>query len=425
MTELSQALSNTQQLALLGSALVIGLLTGLERGWKSRGGKEGSRIAGLRTYGLVGLLGGATGMISPLIGTISFGLVFLGFASATIVAYALHRPNNTDISITSLVATLLTFVLGAMCTLNMVGIAAPAAVVAVLILGMKEELHGLLQRVEKRELMALLKLALISIVLLPVLPDTGYGPWQALNPHEIWLMVVLIAGISFIGYLAMKIAGPDKGVVFTALAAGLASSTALTLQYANLARTNEKLTRLLSIGILLACGTMFPRMLLVATLINVDLFDRLAPPLLGMTTILWGACLFYWQRRETQVIEVTNLSNPVELKPALFFGLLLALIILLGKATVAWAGHSGILLLALLSGIADVDPINLTLAKMSLDEIESAIAILGIVIAATSNTFLKAILAFTIGGRAIGLRVMIPLIIAAIFGVLGAWLASP
>jgi len=416
--------SDTHLLALLGSALVIGLLIGLERGWKTRSNKEGSRIAGLRTYGLVGLLGGATGMISPKIGTLSFGLIFLGFASAAIVAYALQRATNSDISITSLVATLLTFILGAMCTFDMVAYAAPAAVVAVLILGMKEELHGWLERLEKKELFAVLKLALISIVLLPVLPDKGYGPWQALNPYEIWLMVVLIAGISFAGYITMKMAGPGKGVVFTALAAGLASSTALTLQYSNLARSNANLTRLLSIGILLACGTMFPRMLFVATLINPDLFEQLAAPMLGMTTILWGACLFYWQRRETQPIEVTNLNNPVEFKPALFFGLLLALIILLGKATVAWAGHSGILVLAVLSGIADVDPINLTLAKMSLDEIGAGIAILGIVVAATSNTLLKGILAFSIGGRAIGIRVMIPLFFAALIGVLGAWSAS-
>ena len=417
-------ISEPHQLALLGSALAIGLLIGLERGWKTRSDKEGTRIAGLRTYGLVGLLGGTSGIISPIIGTLSFGLVFLGFASATIVAYALQRSTNSDISITSLVATLLTFVLGAMCTLNMVGLAAPSAVVAVLILGMKDELHSWLQRIERKELFAVLKLALISIVMLPVLPDQGYGPWQALNPHEIWLMVVLIASISFIGYLTMKMAGPGKGVVFTALAAGLASSTALTMQYANMARYNSDMTRLLSIGILLACGTMFPRMLLVASLINSQLFERLAPPMLGMTAILWGACLFYWQRREKQPIEAAKLSNPVELKPALFFGLLLAFIILLGKATVAWVGHSGVLVLAALSGIADVDPINLTLAKMSTQEITISIAIMGIVIAATSNTFLKGILAFSIGGRGIGLRVMIPLFIAALFGVLGAWVTQ-
>ena len=418
MTELT----DTHNLALLGSALAIGLLIGLERGWKARGDKEGSRIAGLRTYGLVGLLGGASGMLAPKIGTLSFGLIFLGFASATIVAYAMQRANDNDISITSLVATLLTFVLGAMCSFNMVSIAAPGAVVAVLILGMKEELHGWLQRLERKELFAVLKLALISIVLLPVLPDQGYGPWHSLNPYEIWLMVVLIASISFVGYITMKIAGPGKGVVFTALAAGLASSTALTLQYANLARSNSNLTRLLSIGVLLACGTMFPRMLLVASLVNPNMFDRLAPPLLSMTTILWGACIFFWHRRERQTIEATKLSNPLELKPALFFGALLALIILLGKATVAWLGHSGIFVLATLSGIADVDPINITLSKMSLNELSIDIAILGIVLAATSNTLLKGILAFSIGGSGIGLRVMIPLFIAAVFGILSAWM---
>lgn len=415
--------SVTEQLAVLGSALAIGLLIGMERGWKAREEREGARIAGLRTFGLIGLLGGGTGMLAAQWGVALFGMVFLGVAAAFIVAYALQRQRGGDISITSLVAAMLTFVLGGMATSGHVAVAAPAAVVAVVLLGWKEELHGWLKKLEKGELYAVLQLLLISVVLLPVLPNRGFGPWQALNPYEIWWMVVLIAGISFVGYFTMKIAGPGKGIVLTALAAGLATSTALTLQYANLARRQQELTGLLAVGILLACGTMFPRMLLVASLVNPDLFSVLVLPLGLMTALTWGSALLYWHRQAAQpALEVAKVSNPLELKPALYFGLLLALIILLGKAIMHWLGHPALYVLAAVSGIADVDPINLTLAKLSLQEISLKVAVTGIVLAASINTLLKGLLATSVGGAGLGKRLLIPMLVVAVSGLFSVWL---
>ena len=205
--------ADAEQIILLGIALAIGLLVGIERGWKMRDVKEGGRIAGLRTYVLIGLLGGVAGLMSQYIGALVFGFIFLGFTAAVTVSYALQWQSRGDASITSLISMLLTFLLGALVTIEHVSLAVSSAVVMAMILRFKDVLHCWLKKLEKQELHAILQLLLISIVMLPVLPDQGYGPWNALNPYEIWWMVVLIASISFIGYFTMKFAGHGKGVL--------------------------------------------------------------------------------------------------------------------------------------------------------------------------------------------------------------------
>lgn len=415
--------ADTEQIILLVIALAIGLLIGVERGWKTREVKEGERIAGLRTYGLSGLLGGGAGLLSQYLDVLVFGFVFLGFSGAVAAAYVMRGRSREDASITGLVSLLLTFVLGALATLDHVSLAASAAVVTALLLRFKDVLHGWLRKLERRELHAALQLLLISVVLLPVLPDHGYGPWQALNPYEIWWMVVLIAGISFIGYFAMKIAGPEKGVMMTALAAGMASSTALTLHFSRLSQKQQNMKNLLAAGILIACGTMFPRVVLVSSLINPALFNALIIPMAVMGgVVLFSAAVIWHKNVEQAPSELAQLINPLELKPALFFGALLVVVILLGKAATNFFGEAGLYLLAALSGIADVDAINLTLSRMSVAELSPDVVVLGIVIAACSNTLLKAMLAVFVGGSALGMRVLLPLLLAVGAGLTTAWL---
>src|SRR5690606_3395721 len=194
-------------------ALAIGLLAGTERGWKNRTLGEGRRLAGLRTFGLTGLLGGLLGLLSLDLGPLPIGLVFIGLAvllGAAYVRTTQPRPDS-DISITTMVALLLTYALGAQATRGEVILAAAAAVIATLLLDMKATLHGWLARVESRELSALLRLLLISVVVLPFLPDRDFGPWQAVNPHQLWWTVVLISAIPFAGYVAVKLLGERRG----------------------------------------------------------------------------------------------------------------------------------------------------------------------------------------------------------------------
>ncbi|MCG8695509.1 MAG: MgtC/SapB family protein, partial [Minwuiales bacterium] len=230
----------------LAVALASGMLIGLERGWEGRDLPEGSRIAGVRTFGLVGLLGGAVVLFAGDFSGVFLAAVALGLALFAAVAYWRASRIAADIGITTLVVLLLAFVLGALAGAGYLVPASAAAVVVAILLGIKPELHGILQRMDRTELLASLRLLLLSVVVLPVLPDQGYGPWQALNPYRIWWMVVLIAAISYAGYLSIRLIGTRRGILLTGLLGGLASSTAVTLSFARLAQRGAARPELLA-----------------------------------------------------------------------------------------------------------------------------------------------------------------------------------
>jgi uncharacterized membrane protein (DUF4010 family) len=318
-----------------------------------------------------------------------------------------------------MVAALLTFTLGALATLEQVAPAVAGAVVTTFLLGYKPQLHRWLETLQQHELRAALKLLLLALVVLPVLPNQGFGPWQVLNPYEIGWMVVLIASISFIGYFAMKLAGERKGILLTSLFAGLASSTALTLHFAKLGKARPDLTPLLAAGILIACGAMFPRMVIVATLINPTLFPLLVIPALVMAVITYGfVALIWWRHSGQQTAPIRQIQNPLELAVALRFGAFLAVIVLLTKALQEYFGDVGILWMAAISGLADVDAINLSLSRLSNVGLQNHLAATGIIVASTVNSFIKGALAGFIGGRSLGLRAALPLVIAGVVGML-------
>jgi uncharacterized membrane protein (DUF4010 family) len=409
----------------LGVALALGLLIGVERGWQQREAREGGRIAGVRTYGLIGLLGGGTALLAQQVGMLALGLVFVGLVGALTTVYVvnLRRQGDGDVGITSLITGLLTFILGALAAIGQLEIAAASAVVTTLLLSYKPQLHRWVGTLEETELRAGIKLLLISVVLLPILPNQGYGPWQALNPYEIWWMVVLIATISFAGYFAIKLGGARRGAVFTGLFGGLASSTALTLYFARMSQRVNALGATLSMGILLACGTMYPRTLLVASVINPALFRLLLIPTVIMALLTYLPALLYWRTTKAKEPETASaLKNPLELKTALGFGLLLVLVMLLGKALQNWFGHIGVLVLAAASGVADVDAITLSLARMSQDDLTLKIAVTGIILATAVNSLIKGGMTIFIGGRKIGMRVGLPLLASASSGLITIWL---
>ncbi|WP_376696134.1 MgtC/SapB family protein [Wenzhouxiangella sp. EGI_FJ10305] len=407
----------------LAVALAIGLLVGIERGWQRRETEEGQRVAGLRTYSLIGLLGGVVGIMSQDGGYLLIGLVFIGLAVASATAYLVTTRAGHDFGITSETAALATYLLAVLAGVGEIALASAAAIVMALLLGYKESLHGLLDVLRRQELTAGLKLLLISVVLLPMLPNQGYGPWDALNPYVIWLMVVLIAAISFFGYIAIRVFGPSRGIVFGGLFGGMASSTATTLAFSRIGARESALASVLAAGILLACGAMIGRMMLLATLIHAPLFSTLWLPasiLLGCTLAPVPFLLAHSKPDHPTEGEQTLLRNPMELKSALLFGALLAIIMLLGKALSEWAGDAGLWVLAAASGLADVDAITLSLAQMSEREIGLQVATVGIVIAAGANSLLKGGMALSIGGRALGLRVLLPLATGSLLAILAA-----
>ncbi len=403
-------------------ALAIGLLIGLERGWEERDAPEGSRVAGLRTFGLIGFLGGLCAVLSQRFNTLLLAFAFAVLAGLLIFAHTEDVRRNKDVGITTVVAALVTFALGAIAVLGQVMISAAGAVLAMTLLSLKPVLHQWLKKIEYQDLLAVVKLLLMSVIVLPALPDAGYGPWHALNPYQIWWLVILIAALSFAGYIAMKAAGTRKGLLLTGALGGMVSSTLVTLNFSRLA-VGKDLGTLIPAGIVLASLVMLPRMALEASVVNISLLPRLAIPLVLMALASGGAALWLarQQSAHTPNPEIT-LNNPMELLPAIKFGLFLAFIMLVTKAMYEWLGTKGLYLTAAVSGISDVDAITLSLSKMALGGIGDIPACRGIVIAALVNTLFKGGITMVIGGRAVARYVMPIFAITVIAGIIGLFL---
>jgi uncharacterized membrane protein (DUF4010 family) len=406
----------------LAVALGVGFLIGLERGFATRQLAEGARVAGLRTHALLSVLGALIVLLVGEPGGLPWAFAFLAVAGVILGAHYLHVQRDRDVGATSVVALLLTFVLGGVAMQGHLAAAAGAAVIAAVLLSAKQPLHQWIERLERRELIAALQFLLISVVVLPVLPDRGYGPWQALNPYEIWWLVVLVAGISFTGYVAIRRFGEQRGLLLTALLGGLVSSTAVTVDYAKLAQQRHGQSNLLAAGVLLAGGVMFARSLALASLLAPPLAPRLALPLLLMA----AAChLGAWRlsRDGSEAAAGTlALRNPFEWRMALQFGALLALIMLLSRAAYAGFGNQGIYALALFSGLADVDAVTITVARMT--ELPLAVAVVAVLLATTANTVVKGALVATIAGRPMA-RLVVPVFaIALVLGPGAAWLMA-
>lgn len=400
-------------------ALALGLIIGIERGWSQRHRSEGSRIAGIRTFALTGLYGGLCAALAKDFSSwlLGFGLIPLIIILA--VAFSIRHKESNTVSITGIVGLLITYTLGALAVSGEPVIASAAAVIVALILDGKPELHSALHKLEEYELDAGLRLLLISIVLLPILPDEGYGPWNAINPYEIWWLVVLIASISFLGYFAIRIGGARRGIMFTSVFAGLSSSTALTIQFSNLSREQRSLCPLLASGILFSCGTMFPRILMVLLVINAPLTYQLWPSMLIMMVGFYLPALWIWLKySDGETNSIKTQRNPLALSSAVFFGFVLMLVMLLSQALTEWFGDTGTLLLSAIAGLTDVDPITLTLGRQTPKSIDVDIALAGIFIAATVNSLVKMLIVIFAGDRSLSIRTAPAMLGAILLGAL-------
>jgi uncharacterized membrane protein (DUF4010 family) len=380
-------------------ALAIGFLIGIERGWSGRREDEGQRVAGIRTFSLIGLLGGVLALLSQ---EISPWIMIAGFVSVSalvIAAHILDVVRNDDVGTTTAFSMMLTFALAAWAAYGHQVPAMAVTVIAVLLLGHKPGLHRWLTKVTPQDFFAGLKLLVISVVLLPLLPDKGYGPWEALNPYWTWWMVVLISGLSFLGYVVIQIAGERMGMIVTAIAGGLASSTAVTFSLARFAR--EKTSLIFSAGVLVASSIMFFRVMIEVFVVHAALMHRLWLPLVIMLLGLMASLLWIWRkpakdaRDQEQKIE---LKNPLQLGMALQFGVLLAVILLLSEAMKEWFGNQGVYVLSVVSGLMDVDAITLSLSRSAHSDLAAEVAIMGIVLACAANTIFKGLIFAVIAG---------------------------
>lgn len=395
----------------LAVAFAIGLLMGLERGWHERERAEGRRVAGFRTFGLLGLLGGLSAILANVYGAAVLAAAIIAVAALFAVAQWYELKESGNIGITTNVAAFAAFSLGALAGHGALKEAAASAVVATILLSIKPEMHGLLARMDRAELLATLRLLLISVVILPVLPNEAVDPWGAINPFRVWLMVVLVAGISYIGYFAIKLTGRRRGSLATGILGGLISSTATTVSFSRRSREHPRERDLLVAGILVSTATMLPRTMVISGIIAPALFRDLALPLLGGSACAYLAGLLFSARgkpADTKSDETPR--NPLALTTALQFAVVLVLVLLLAHGARNWFGESGLYGLATLSGLVDIDAATLSLAAMAGDErVAAVVAGRAIVVAAAVNVAIKVAIVLALGGLSMALRILLGL----------------
>ena len=414
-------------------ALAVGLIIGFERGWQNENGGEveagpgtgsntgpGMAVMGIRTFALLGLLGGVAGKLSAAMSVWVLAAVLIGVAAMLVVGYLQTVRKTGDIGATTEVAALLTCALGAMAVLDMQLEAVIAAVGAAVLLGFKQEIHGALQGLSRHELTATLQLLVIMLVVLPLLPNASMGPWDSLNPRVIGWLVLLVAGIGFVGYFAVRILGDRVGLTLTAFLGGLTSSTALTLSFSRMTANDMRRQALLGAGIALACGTMAPRVLIEVAVVNRDLLMPLLPgmvllgiiPLVAMGVVLW-------RFKGGEVEHKPVMNNPLELKSALLITAALAAVFVMSNAAQDWFGDKGIYALAVLSGIADVDAVTVDLANKAKEGLSDTVAARGILLASLTNTLVKAAIVLFVGGLSLARWASSILVLAVIAGASG------
>ncbi len=376
----------------LTTSLGVGLLIGLERGWKDREDPEGSRVAGFRTIGLIGLFGGLSALIDRGQGfVLAGGLV--GIALLLRQGYKGQLETSDEVSVTTLMAALLSYVLGAVAIVASPQIAAMGGVITTFLLWIRVPLHAFLDRLSEAEISAFLRWLLISIVVLPVLPNQDFGPFEALNARTIWLMVVLISGLSFLAYVAAKWFGQKSGVLLTAFLGGLVSSTAVTVAIARMSR-EEKLAR----GVDLSAISLSWMMMLIRTgfvvgVLAPNVFKDLAPTLVGMLAMIGVGFLISFSRaNESDTADDVTLKNPLDLTEAATFAIILTLALLLSKGAATVFGSQALLFVSSITGAIDIEAVSLTVPQLVESVISKRAGVMAITFAIISNTAFKAAL---------------------------------
>lgn len=400
----------------LGLALAIGLLVGLERGWRERDAPAGSRTAGFRTYGLAGLLGGimaavATAMASPAV----FAIAFLGFG-AIFAWFSLREAiHDESFSVTGVIAGLGVFGLGGLAVAGDQVAAAAAGVALVGLLASREVLHGLLRKLSWVELRSALLLLGMTAIGLPLMPDRAIDPWGGVNPWEIWLFTVLTAGISYAGYIAVRVLGPQRGILVSGLAGALVSSTAVTLAFARRARSGEP-ARPLSAGACLAAMVSVLRVTAIVALVKPVLALAMAPALAAAAIVFGGAALILLRRAPEMGASEAKLGNPFDLGPILFFAASYAIVAAASAGLTGRLGSSSVILTSALSGTFDVDVAALTTARLIGEVVSVEVAAVAVLLAILLNATARLVVAFSVGPLGYALPLALATGLAALAG---------
>lgn len=418
MTELELAV----RLAVAGLA---GLAVGLEREWSGHATGPDARFAGIRTFFLLGALGGiagwlATGPSPPL------AVVLLAGAAALVVAaYVMAARRGRDgIDGTTEAAALLVLAVGAIAGRGQLQVASAMAAVMVLALGEKDTIRRFVERIDAVEMRAALQFAVLALVVLPLLPPGPYGPYGAIRPRLMWTVVLLFSAVSFAGYLARKALGPARGYVVTGALGGLISSTAVTLAFARLSRRYPEAARALALGTVAACTVLVPRVATVVAVLNPAFLPNVAVLLAPMLVV--GVAIWLIGRRPDDATPPADLTtrNPLELGHALKMTVGFQVIVFAVELARARFGDIGVVASAFGAGLTDVDALTLSMVRIATDAAAWDLAARGLVVGIVANTLLKTVVAGWIGGPGYR-RVVIPGMLALLATGAAAWALAP
>jgi uncharacterized membrane protein (DUF4010 family) len=399
----------------LAVAVAAGLLIGIERGWRHREVIAGGRVAGVRTFALLGGLGGLIGLLAERFPIILATILLIGAVAMLIIAFGRSIEGPNDVSATSLIAALLTLGIGIAATSGRPALAMALAAVVTLILSLRTELHGFIKRLGEADIIALARFAIIAGAIWPFLPNARYGPFDAWNPQQLWLVVVFVTGLSFASYAASRVFGAEKGILATAAIGGAYSSTGVTALLSHRLRDEEAGKGVLSAGIALATIIMFARVLLLTAIIAnfalVAVMKLIGP---AMLVGLVAGLILYRDRAPAAVGEQKRLGNPIEIFPALGFLVLVAIMAVAARWAEAQFGGGGVLALIIAIGTFDVDAAIITLGGMTADSINHNLAGLALGGAVLANMLVKIGVVILYAGFKRGQRAILALSAAAI-----------
>ncbi len=385
-------------------ALALGLLIGLEREY-ARYKKRGHDYAGIRTFPLIAIFGTLAAFLGEKISVAILIVSIILIGVLILIAYfMMSRRSAIGMGATSEIAGFITFFMGVLCYYNEYYLAIIITVIMAVILYARSLLHHFAEKIKDKELADTLKFIVAVFVILPFLPNQGYGPYGLFNPYMIWLMVIFISGISFAGYILLKWFG-ERGITFAGVLGGLVSSTAVTLSFAERSKKEKGITLALVLGVILANGVMFARILTVVFVLNRNLFIQLLIPFLTLVVITVVFSYFLW-RKIGKVRGDIHLDSPFRLVPALKFGIFFSVVIGVVKLADVFLSAKGVYIVSAFSGIADVDAITVSLSQLAKESLPLITAKTGIVIAALTNVAVKGGMAYWFGGKTFGRMIL-------------------
>lgn len=384
----------------LAVALGVGFLVGVERGWKHRDAPDGTRAAGLRTHAVIGLTGGVAGAMLPTVGPLGFAALTLAFAAAFVIFKVRESMRDDDISATGTIAGLLVYALGAYAMWGDLRIIAAVGVALVGLLAFKDALHNWLDKVTWKELRSALLILAATAIALPLLPDRTIDPWDAINPRELWMLTILVAGASFAGYVAVKVLGGDVGVLAGAAAGSLVSSTVVTAEVGRQVKTGQAHAMVGGAAASLAAAISVGRVIALLAVTAAPILPESAPALVAaaLTFVLAAFALRFFDKADSEGDSAQALKSPLDLVSVAQFVLLLGSVIIVGRIVSDMYGQAGLLPFAATAGLADVDAVTLAASSLVRHGLEPAVGAHAVMIAVLMNTLSKGVIAFMTGG---------------------------